>query len=215
MKLLHIIASPRSDRSRTLTLAAGFLTTLQSRHPGLEIEELDLFGANLPEVTGGAVDAKYLLLQGGDPNAEHQVRWNEIKSYANHFLSADLYLISAPMWNFSVPYKLKQYIDIIMQPGLLFRVGPVGLEGLAKNKKMFCITTRGSDYSAGNFMQQFDFLEPYLRSIFGIAGITDVSFINAQPLDYDRKLTEVVLQKAAAEANALALGCELTVSESR
>jgi FMN-dependent NADH-azoreductase len=213
MKLLHIIASPRSDRSRTLTLAAGFLTTLQSRYPGLEIEELDLFGANLPEVTGGAVDAKYLLLQGGDPNAEYQVRWNEIKSCANHFLSADLYLISAPMWNFSVPYKLKQYIDIIMQPGLLFRVGAVGLEGLAKNKKMFCITTRGSDYSAGTFMQQFDFLEPYLRSIFGIAGITDVSFINAQPLDYDPKLAEAVLQKAAQEANALALGCELAATE--
>lgn len=215
MKLLHIIASPRSDRSRTLTLAAGFLTTLQSRYPGLEIEALDLFGANLPEVTGGAVDAKYLLLQGGDPNAEHQVRWNEIKSYANHFLSADLYLISAPMWNFSVPYKLKQYIDIIMQPGLLFRVGPIGLEGLATNKKMFCITTRGSDYSAGTFMQQFDFVEPYLRSIFGLAGITDVSFINAQPLDYDLKLAEVVLQKAAEEANALALGCALAVTEAR
>ncbi len=212
MKLLHIIASPRGERSRTLTLAAGFLAALQNRYPGLEIEELDLFGANLPEVTGGAVDAKYVLLQGGDPNAEYQVRWNEIKGYANHFLSADLYVISAPMWNFSVPYKLKQYIDIIMQPGLLFRVGPVGLEGLAKNKKMFCITSRGSDYSAGTFMQQFDFMEPYLRSIFGIAGITDVSFINAQPLDYDKKLTEVFLQKAAEEANALALGCELAIT---
>ncbi|MBD0260973.1 MAG: NAD(P)H-dependent oxidoreductase [Cytophagales bacterium] len=213
MKILHIIASPRGERSRTLTLAAGFLAALQNRYPDLETEELDLFGANLPEVTGGAVDAKYVVLQGGDPNAEHQVRWDQIKGYANHFLSADLYLISAPMWNFSVPYKLKQYIDIIMQPGLLFRVGPVGLEGLAKNKKMFCITSRGSDYSAGTFMQQFDFMEPYLRSIFGLAGITDVSFINAQPLDYDKKLTETFLQKAVEEANALASSCELAVTE--
>ena len=110
MKLLHINASPRGDRSRTRTLAAEFLDALQTRCPDLEIEELDLFGATLPEVTGGAVDAKYLLMQGDDPNAEHQVRWNEIKRYANHFLAADLYLISAPMWNFSVPYKLKQYI---------------------------------------------------------------------------------------------------------
>jgi FMN-dependent NADH-azoreductase len=213
MKLLHITASPRGDRSRTLTLAAGFLATLQNRSPDLEIEELDLFEANLPEVTGGAVDAKYQVLQGSDPDSASEARWNEIRSYANHFLSADLYLISAPMWNFSVPYKLKQYIDVIMQPGLLFRVGAVGLEGLAKNKKMFCITTRGNDYSAGTFMQQFDFMEPYLRSIFGIAGITNVSFINAQPLDYDRKRTEAVLQKAAEEANALALGCELAVTE--
>jgi FMN-dependent NADH-azoreductase len=109
------------------------------------------------------------------------------------------------MWNFSVPYKLKQYIDIIMQPGLLFRAGPGGLEGLVKNKKMFCITTRGNDYSAGSFMHQFDFLEPYLRSIFSIAGITDVSFVNAQPLDYDRDLTENALGKAGEEAKALAL----------
>ena len=214
MKLLHINASPRGDRSRTRTLAAEFLDALQTRCPDLEIEELDLFGATLPEVTGGAVDAKYLLMQGDDPNAEHQVRWNEIKRYANHFLAADLYLISAPMWNFSVPYKLKQYIDIIVQPGLLFRVGPDGLEGLAKNKKMFCVTSRGSDYSAGTYMQPFDFLEPYLRAIFGLAGITDVSFINAQPLDYDRALTETMLGKAAGEARALAMGCDLAATPS-
>jgi len=129
MKLLHINASPRGERSRTRLLAAEFLSALQARCPDLETEELDLFGTTLPEVTGGAVDAKYLLMQGGDPNAEHQVRWNEIKRYANHFLAADLYLVSAPMWNFTVPYKLKQYIDVIVQPGLLFRVGANGPEG--------------------------------------------------------------------------------------
>ena len=107
-----------------------------------------------------------------------------------------------------------KYIDIIVQPGLLFRVGPDGLEGLAKNKKMFCVTSRGSDYSAGTYMQPFDFLEPYLRAIFGLAGITDVSFINAQPLDYDRALTETMLGKAAGEARALAMGCDLAATPS-
>ena len=107
-------------------------------------------------------------------------------------------------WNFSVPYKLKHYIDVIMQPGILFKFTATGVEGLTKNKKMICITTRGSDYGANSPMHVFDHQESYLRSIFGFAGITDVSFINAQPLDYTPDLAAMMMAQATNSAVELA-----------
>jgi FMN-dependent NADH-azoreductase len=209
MKLLNIIASPRGPKSRTLSIAKEFLNTLQEKYPDLVIEDLDLFKENLPDVFWGEVAAKYVLMQGGVLDKNSQISWNRIVNYSKAFLEADLYLISSPMWNFSIPYKLKQYIDIIIQAGILFRITERGVEGLVKNKKMFCITTRGNDYGEGMPMQACDFQEPYLRSIFGLVGITDITFINAQPLDYNPALTTARLDIAKEEARVLAANCEI------
>ncbi len=213
MKLLHIIASPRGQKSHTLHISSEFLSALRAKYPDLEVEDLDLFTANLPDVFWGEVAAKYLLMGGGILDEEAQLAWNKIEKHSKAFLHADIYLISSPMWNFSIPYKLKQYIDIIMQAGILFKFTEKGVEGLAKNKKMFCITSRGSDYGPASGMNQLDFQEPYLRSIFGFAGITDISFINAQPMDYTPSLTEANLEKARAEARLMALNCELAMDQ--
>jgi len=207
MKLLNIIASPRGERSRSLAVANQFLATLKGKYPDLIVENLDLNSMNLPEVVGGSVDAKYTFMAGGMPNEESMKAWNEVSRYSTEFVQADIYLISTPMWNFSIPYKLKQYIDIIMQAGTMFKFTATGVEGLAKDKKMFVISSRGSDYSPGTPMNQFDFQEPYLRSIFGFGGITDVSFLNIQALDYSPEITEANLEKAYKDAQELALSC--------
>jgi FMN-dependent NADH-azoreductase len=209
MKLLNIIASPRGPKSRTLSIAREFLNTLQEKHPDLVIEDLDLFKDNLPDVFWGEVAAKYVLMQGGVLDKNSQIAWNRIVNYSKAFLAADLYLISSPMWNFSIPYKLKQYIDIIIQAGILFKITERGVEGLAQNKKMFCITTRGNDYGEGMPMHACDFQEPYLRSIFGLVGITDITFINAQPLDYNPAHTAARLEIAKEEARSIAANCEM------
>lgn len=182
-KLLHIIATPREDESRTLSVSKAFLENFKKRYPDCEIETLDLFKENLPDLTVKMVGGKYVLLAGGDLAGEFKEAWKDIERYIGQFLSAEGYLVSAPMWNFSIPYALKQYIDIIVQPKYLFRYTEKGPEGLAKNKKMAVITTRGGDYSPESPFNKFDFQEPYLRAIFGFAGITDISFINGQPMD--------------------------------
>ena len=204
MKLLHIIASPRGEKSRTLNVSNEFLSSLKAKYPKLVVEDLDLFNVKLPEVLGGAVDAKYALMSGGTVDEKSKASWDEISRYSSEFLSFDAYLISSPMWNFSIPYKLKHYIDVIMQAGILFGFTANGVEGLALNKKMFCISARGNDYSAGSQMHQFDFQEPYLRSIFGLAGISDITFINAQPMDFAPGFTQENLNKAKEEAKLLA-----------
>jgi len=204
-KILHIIATPRGSDSRTLKISNIFLEAFKSKYPNCNIEELNLFKNGLPELTVKRIDGKYALLRGNDLTGELKHSWKEIVSLIERFLSADAYLLSTPMWNFGIPYPLKQYIDIILQPKYLFKYTPKGPEGLVKNKKMLVITSRGGDYSTSNF-KKFDLQEPYLRTVFGFAGITDINFINAQPMDamgpeiQNKKIKEAqVLAKTIAE----------------
>lgn len=199
-KLLHIVATPRGDLSRTLKISDAFLKSLKSKYPDCVIDTLDLFKDNIPSLTLKTVSGKYALLAGKDLSGELKEAWRDIESAIMRFLSADTYLISTPMWNFGIPYVLKQYIDIIVQPKYLFHYTDKGPEGLAKNKKMVVITSRGGDYSADSLFRVYDYQEPYLRAIFGLAGITDIVFINAQPMDMDPKLRDERLKEAESLA---------------
>lgn len=204
-KLLHIIATPRGGESRTLKISKSFLTAFSEKYPDSEINELNLFKEVLPEITLKEVSGKYVLLSGKKLEGEMRKAWDEIINYIDIFKSHDAYLISTPMWNFGIPYKLKQYIDIIIQPGYLFKYTEKGVEGLAAGKKMTVITSRGGDYSKESPLHAYDQLEPYLRTVFGFIGITDITFINAQPMDAmgpeirDKKISEAqfLAQKSA------------------
>jgi len=203
MKLLHLIATTRGEQSRTLSISKEFLQALKEKHPHIQVDELDLSKTELPPVLDSTVKAKYLLMQGGELDEQSQKSWKEVSALAEHFISYDLFLITAPMWNFSIPYMLKHYIDVIMQAGILFSFTANGPEGFAKYEQMVCITSRGSDYSPGSPMHQLDHQEPYLRAIFGFAGIEDIHFVHAQPLDMAPGLTQAALEKAKEEARQM------------
>lgn len=202
-KLLHIIASPREEESRTLQISAAFLKEFQTRFPDCPIDELNLAKEEIPTLSMKKVDGKYMLLSGKDLYGDLREAWDDIIQHINRFLSADTYLISSPMWNFSIPYMLKHYIDVIVQPKYLFQYTDHGIEGLAKNKKMIVITSRGGEYVSKN-MQPSDFQEPYLRHIFGFVGITDIAFINAEPMDMGEELQKQKLTDAEQTARQLA-----------
>lgn len=182
-KLLHIIATPRGEESRTLKVSKVFLDSLTKKNTSCVIDELNLFEEKLPELTAKRVDGKYILLGGKELSGEFEKAWKEIVKTIERFLSADGYLISTPMWNFGIPYVLKHYIDVILQPKYLFRYTANGVEGLAKGKKMVVISSRGGDYSPDSPMRSYDLLGPYLKEAFGFVGIKDLIFINAQPMD--------------------------------
>lgn len=116
-KLLHIEASPRGDRSASITVAKHFIETYRAAHPGDTVETLDLWHAGLPEFDGATIDAKYAILHGQNHTPEQKQAWETVAKIVNHFKSADKYVFSLPMWNFGIPYKLKQFIDVITQPG--------------------------------------------------------------------------------------------------
>jgi len=199
-KLLHIIATPRGEDSRTLKIARSFLENFKKKYPSCIIEEINLFKEPLQDLTVKIVSGKYVLLGGKDLSGELKSSWENVLREIERFLSADGYLISTPMWNFSIPYVLKHYIDIILQPKYLFRYTAAGVEGLAKNKKMIVVTSRGGEYGAGSPMKAYDYQEPYLRTAFGFIGIKDISFIIAQPMDMDPKIGAVKLEEAISSA---------------
>jgi len=182
-KLLHIIATPRGEESRTLKISKAFINSFSASHLDWRVEELNLFTEKIPQLTVKRVDGKYALLGGKDLTGETKEAWREIVICIEQFLSADGYLVSTPMWNFSIPYVLKHYIDVILQPKYLFRYTEKGPEGLVKNKKMIIITSRGGDYSKDSPVRNYDFQEPFLRTVFSFVGITDINFIIAQPVD--------------------------------
>jgi len=182
-KLLHIIATPRAQDSRTLQISRVFLENFRKKFPDCIIDELNVTTEPLPPLTVKVVSGKYVLLGGKDLSGELKTAWKEIERHIERFLSAQAYLISTPMWNFSIPYHLKHYIDVILQPKYLFRYTDKGVEGLAKNKKMLIIASRGGDYSQDSPIRSLDFQEPYLRTVFGFIGIANITFITAEPMD--------------------------------
>lgn len=202
-KLLHIIAAPRGDESRTLKVSAAFLEALRDAHPACAVDELNLWAEKLPPLTIPVVRGKYALLGGKDLTGPMKDAWAEVIRHIERFLSADTYLVSTPMWNFSIPYPLKHYLDVILQPKYLFRYTATGVEGLAKGKRMVVVSSHGSDYGPGSPMKSYNYLEPYLRTAFGFAGIADIAFIAAQPMD---AAGPEVAQAAVERAKVLA--CE-------
>ncbi|WP_188111388.1 FMN-dependent NADH-azoreductase [Nocardioides antri] len=187
-RLLHLIATPRGLASNTGRISSVLLEALHDRYDDLEVQALDLFSADLPAVAGTNIKSKYALMTGQALDDEARSSWREIERTIETFLAADLYLVTAPMWNFGVPYALKYYIDAIIQPGYLFEYDEDGQpRGMVHDRRMVCVTSRGGDYSQGPMMQ-FDFLESYLRAIFGFVGIADITFFNVQPMDVTSEL---------------------------
>jgi FMN-dependent NADH-azoreductase len=204
MKLLHVIASPRGADSNSLRVSEALLGALQARRVDVEVEVLDLFNQNLPTLAGDNIATKYSLMRGQPVDRDHVKSWQAIESLIAGFLAADAYVISTPMWNFGIPYTLKNYIDCIVQPGYLFRLNELHLPvPLVNGKKMVCVATRGGDYSVDSPMQALDFQEPYLRTIFGFVGITDIEFVNVEATDVPA-LRDASFATAAVRARAVA-----------
>jgi FMN-dependent NADH-azoreductase len=202
-RLLHIIASPREDESRTLQIAGSFLDAFVEKHPEWVIDELDLGKEDLPSITAKQVGGKYVLLSGKDLYGRLKENWVEILQHIERFKMADFYLVSTPMWNFSIPYMLKHYIDIIVQPRYLFKFGENGQAiGLLNDKKMVVASSRGGQYTGDT--KSLDFQEPYLRVIFGFVGITDIEFVKAEPMDMGAELQKEKLEEAKMAARELA-----------
>jgi len=201
-KVLHIIASPRGDRSRSLKLADAFFEAYREAHPDDEIETLDVFEGDIPEFDARAAAGKYRVMYQEDHTSEEARRWQHVVEACEHFKSFDKYVITCPMWNFSIPYRLKLYIDTIVQPTLTFGVDPEkGYVGLVSDKPVQVLSARGGDYSPESGAEAFDFHMPYLKTILGLMGLTNVSFINAQPMDMAGPEVAVqVLEAKIAEA---------------
>jgi FMN-dependent NADH-azoreductase len=180
-KLLHLACSPRAD-SESAAGARIFLDRFRRARPDWDIDVMDLWKESLPEFAGAIVEAKYARINGRAFTDAQRDQFAEAERIAIRFSLAERVLISTPMWNFSIPYKLKQWFDIIVQPGLTFRFNPAqGYLPLLKDRPTLVILASGSDYSTGMNRGRTDMATPYLREALRFIGVTDVRFVPIGP----------------------------------
>lgn len=181
-KLMHIQTSPRGSRSASQAVAARFIESYRATHPGDTVDTLDLWQTDLPEINGATLDAAYAVKNGQPHSPEQLHAWQAIVRIADHFKSADKYLVSLPMWNFSIPYKLKHYIDLLVHQGLTFSFTPgQGYKGLVTGRPLIAVYARGGAYGPGSGAESYDQQSVYLKHIFGFIGFTDIREIFVEP----------------------------------
>ena len=181
-KLLHMSASPRGTASESLAIAATFVDTFSDVRPDIAVEHWDLWDGTLPQFGAAAAGAKMSIFAGQEPSGEQAAAWAAVHRTFERFAAADYYLFSVPMWNHGVPYILKQFIDVVSQPGLVFGFdGNTGYTGLITGKKAVVVYTsavygddRGPQFGV-------DFQAPYFNDWLRWAGITDVTQITFRP----------------------------------
>jgi len=173
--LLYIKASPMGELSYSIAVTDAFLEEYRKAHPEDNIRTINLFTETLPAFDFEAASAKYKIMHGKDHSNKDKQIWAKIVSVIDDFKSADKYIIATPMWNFSIPYRLKQYIDILVQPGYTFTVTEDGnYKGLVTDKPIFVAYARGGEYPAGTDKEAFDLQKKYLELILAFIGLTDV-----------------------------------------
>jgi FMN-dependent NADH-azoreductase len=181
-KILHIVASPRGERSGSLTVAHRFLAAYRAAHPDDTVETLDLWEADLPPFDGPTIDAKYAVMHGAGHTPEQHAAWTKVAALADRFKEADKFVFSLPMWNFGIPYRLKHYIDLLVQPGLTFSFSPeTGYKGLVTGKPAVIVYARGGAYGPGTGAEGYDQQSGYLRQVLGFIGITDLREVFVEP----------------------------------
>jgi FMN-dependent NADH-azoreductase len=176
MKLLHIDSSPLGANSVSRQLTGRIVAQWQSARPGTTVEYLDL-AADAPSHLN--VDSLGFRL-GLDAASltEAQKRENAVsEQLVSQFLAADVVVVGAPMFNFTIPSQLKAWIDRIAQAGRTFKYTENGPVGLAGGKTVIVASTRGGAYGGAS---PADHQESYLRTIFGFLGVTDLRFVRAE-----------------------------------
>jgi FMN-dependent NADH-azoreductase len=175
--LLHIDSSPLYGRSVSRRLTGAFVTEWKSSHRGGTVVYRDLNATQIPPVTAEWVGAAYT------PEATRTPQQKALLSLSDSLLAeleqADEYVFGVPMHNFGVPSVLKLWIDQVARVGRTFSYADGTPKGLIIGKKATFIIATGGIYDAQTKMASFNFVEPYLRSVFGFLGVTDAAFLTA------------------------------------
>ena len=202
MQLLHIDSSVLGPYSASRALSAEIVARQVALHPGINVIHRDLAAdaalhlssAHLAAWQGGTVQDAALgadLAKGG--------------AYLEELLAADIIVIGAPMYNFSIPSQLKAWIDRVVVAGKTFRYGASGAEGLlSKTKKVFIASSRGNVYTAGSPAAALEHHESYLTGVLSFIGLTDVTVVRAEGLAFGAEAKEAAMLKARANIAAMA-----------
>lgn len=199
MKLLHIDSSILGDNSVSRQLSAALVAAVKKQHPDVSVSHRDLAAAPITHLSGEILGAAFTDERDwSDTQRRERALTDQL---IDEFLAADVVVIAAPMYNFSIPSQLKSWIDRIAAAGRTFKYTENGPVGLAGNKKVLIASSRGGVYSNAQG-QAMDFQEDYLRTVMGFVGITDIEVVRAEAVNMgeDKRATAIHAAEQAIAA---------------
>ncbi len=203
MKVLHIDSSILGTNSVSRALTHQIVEQWRASHPSTVVDYLDL-AQNAPS----HLDAHSIGFRAPPQAAAltpRQIEENAMsEKLVAQFLAADVVVIGAPLYNFTIPTQLRAWIDRIAQPGRTFGYTEKGPHGLAGGKTVIVASTRGGVYSTTEGGRAMEHQESYLQTVFGFLGITDVRFVRAEGVAMGDAAKTAALESAALEVRALA-----------
>ena len=204
MKLMHVDASARRERSNSRALSRYFLECLRAEHVNLEVDYLDL-SANPP----AHVDEAFAIATYAPPHERTpamKARLAASDALCQRVLAADALVFAMPMYNWSMPSVFKAFVDAISRAGVTYAHGPDGaIVGQLAGKKVLFITSRGADLRPGSPYASMDALTPALKAAFGFLGVATPTFVDAQPLQFaNQEARAEALERARHELTAVA-----------
>ena len=204
-RLLHISSSPRGPESESLAIAETFLTAYSAANPDHEIATWDLWDGSLPAFGPEAAGAKMAVFGGQVPEGAQARAWRAARDAFERFAAADHLLFSVPMWNAGVPYVLKQFIDVVSQPGMVFGVDPrTGYDGLLAGRGKRAVVIYTSAVWGPRLGPEFgrDFQSTYFDDWLRWTGIDDIREVRLHPTLTGDAQAERERAHAAARAAA-------------
>ena len=199
MKLLHLDSSVLGPHSVSRQVSAAIVDRLKKANTGVEVTYRDLTTTPLAHLTGSHLAAG----QGApaDPALREDLAAGQ--AVLKEFLAADIVVLGAPMYNFTIPSQLKAWIDRILVAGETFKYSAAGVEGLAGNKRVIVAISRGGFYGAGTPAAVGEHLETYLRWVFGFIGVKNPEFISADGIQVGPEHREKAVAGALQAASTL------------
>lgn len=176
-KILHVISSPRGNASFSIQLGNAIVEKLQATWPGSTVKEYNLVSKHFPHLEEAHITSFFTPAEAR--TAENIEALQHSDEAIRELFDADIIVIGAPMYNFSIHSSLKAWLDHIARAGVTFSYGEGGPKGLVTGKKIYIATSSGAVYSEGP-MQERDFVVPYLKTFLGFLGMTDVTVVRAE-----------------------------------
>lgn len=197
MKLLHVDSSINGSASVSRGLTRQVVDKWVARHPDTQVEYLDLAVDTPPHFSADSMG--FRRPPTGEVSEAEQKENALAEALVSQFLAADVIVVGAPLYNFSIPSQLKAWIDRLAQAGRTFRYTAQGPEGLATGKTVIAVLSRGGIYSTSDAGQAMEHQESYLKTIFGFFGITDVRVVRAEGTDMGEESRNNALSTAAQD----------------
>lgn len=201
--MLYVASSVRTSGSQSAELAHFFVEHFTKKAHDTQLIERDIGINPPPHPTPAYAMANYTPPDQRTPDMIEALKISD--ELIDELITSDYIVFAIPMYNFSVPSNFKAYIDQVVRAGRTFAVTDNGsFEGLLKNKKVLVVTTRGLVYNAESPIRTFDHQEPYLRTIFGFMGLTDITFVNADGMLTDESYKSQQIEEAQTHLTDLA-----------